>query len=248
MFFFNKKEKKSKNSKLKILSGYNFRFRNIGKESKNTIIKYANHFNFDYEIDIKNNFERPFNWLKIKMIIEHLEKGEHEFLLWIDADAFICRYENILHHVNLKKHIFVNNQFFNSKHKTKISNVNYLTWAPNDGVILVRNTKWSLKFFKNVWDKKNYINHYWTDNAAFMDEVGYKAEISKLSDNKPIKKVLDKFYFLSGLWNSMPNKSFDNPNTDEISNFYFNPIIIHLAGVRRRDRIRFIKKYKKIFL
>ena len=46
----------------------------------------------------------------------------------------------------------------------------------------------------------------------------------------------------------MPNKSFDNPNTDEISNFYFNPIIIHLAGVRRRDRIRFIKKYKKIFL
>ena len=46
----------------------------------------------------------------------------------------------------------------------------------------------------------------------------------------------------------MPNKNFDNPLNNEISNFYFNPIIIHLAGIRRRDRINFIKKYKNIFL
>ena len=248
MFFFNKKEKKSKNSNLKILSGYNFRFRNIGKESRKTIIKYANYFNFDYEIDIKNNFERPFNWLKIQMLIEHLEKGKHEFLLWIDADAFICRYENILHHVDLKKHIFVNNQFFNSKHKTKISNVNYLTWAPNDGVILVRNTKWSLEFFKNVWDKKNYINHHWTDNAAFMDEMGLKTEISKINHNHLTKDVSNKVYFLSGLWNSMPKRNYKNPDNNEISNFYFDPIIIHLAGIRNRDRLKFISQYKHLFI
>ena len=81
-----------------------------------------------------------------------------------------------------------------------------------------------------------------------MDELGYKAEISKISDNSPSKKVLNKFYFLSGLWNSMPKKNFKNPESNEISNFYFNPVIIHLAGIRRRDRIDFIKKHKKIFL
>jgi len=46
----------------------------------------------------------------------------------------------------------------------------------------------------------------------------------------------------------MPNKNFNNPNNNEISNFYFDPIIIHLAGIRRRDRINFIKKHKNLFL
>ena len=73
MFFFKNKNKKSNNSKLKILSGYNYRYRNVGKESEKTIIKYANYFNFDYEIDKRNSFERHFYWLKIKMLIDHLE-------------------------------------------------------------------------------------------------------------------------------------------------------------------------------
>ena len=93
MFFFNKKKEKSSNSRLKILSGYNYRYKDIGKESEKTIIKYANYFNFDYEIDKRNSFERHFYWLKIKMFIDNLEKGTHEFYLWLDADTFICRYE-----------------------------------------------------------------------------------------------------------------------------------------------------------
>ena len=46
----------------------------------------------------------------------------------------------------------------------------------------------------------------------------------------------------------MPKRIFENTENDEISNFYFDPVIIHLAGIRRRDRIKFIKKYKKIFI
>ena len=37
MFFFKNKSKKNNNSKLKILSGYNYRYRKIGKESEKTI-------------------------------------------------------------------------------------------------------------------------------------------------------------------------------------------------------------------
>ena len=106
MFFFSKKSKKITNKKLKILSGYNFRYRNVGKYSENTIIKYAEHFNFDYEIDKTNQFERHFYWLKIKMLIDNLEAGTHEYYLWLDADTFICRYENILEHIDKKKKIF----------------------------------------------------------------------------------------------------------------------------------------------
>ena len=248
MFFFKSRSKNFKNSKLKILSGYNYRYRNIGKESEKTIIKYANHFKFDYEIDKRTSFERHFYWLKIKMLIEHLETKSHEFYLWLDADSFVCRYENILNHVDKTKHIFIHNQFFKSKHKTKYKNVDFLTWGPNVGVILVRNTNWSLNFFKNVWNKKKYLNHYWPDNAAVMDEIGFKAEISNLSNNKPNKSTLNKIQFLSGIWNSMPNKNFNDPKNNEISNYYFNPVIIHLAGIRRRDRVEFIKKYKNLFI
>ena len=72
--------------------------------------------------------------------------------------------------------------------------------------------------------------------------------IIEFKTKDPTKKTLNKFYFLSGLWNSMPNKNFNSPLNNEISNFYFDPIIIHLAGIRRRDRLKFIKKYKKLFI
>ena len=249
MFFsFKKKISKQRNKNLKILSGYNFRYRNIGKKSEESIIKYADYFNFDYEINKSNKFERHFYWLKIKMMIENLEKSTHDFYLWIDADAFFCRYENILNHVDKSKHLFVHNNFFKSAHKTKYKYVNYLTWIPNVGVLLVRNTKWSLNFFKNVWNKKKYLNHYWPDNAAFMDELGIKAEISKLSQNNISKDTLNKTFFLPGTWNSMPGKNFSNPYNNEISNFYFNPIIIHLAGIRKRDRLKFLRDYKNLFI
>ena len=91
--------KKNQNKTLKILSGYNFRYSRIGEKSEKNIIKYANHFNFDYEFEKKNKFERHFYWLKIKMLIDNLEEGTHKYYLWLDADAFFCRYENILNHI-----------------------------------------------------------------------------------------------------------------------------------------------------
>tara|TARA_Y100001935_G_C17201040_1_gene455072 strand:- start:198 stop:944 length:747 start_codon:yes stop_codon:yes gene_type:complete len=248
MLSFFQKNKKKSNSNLKILSGYNFRYRSVGAKSEKSIIKYANYFNFDYEFEKTNRFERHFYWLKIKMLIDNLEKGSHEFYLWLDADTFFCRYENILNHVDKTKHIFVHNNFFKSKHKTKYKFVHYLTWFPNVGVLLVRNTKWSLNFFKNVWNKEKYLKHFWPDNAAFMDEIGLKAEISKLSNNNLSKDVIKKVSFLPGIWNSMPKKNYKNPDNDEVSNFYFDPVIIHLAGIRRKDRLNFIREYKHLFI
>ena len=54
--------------------------------------------------------------------------------------------------------------------------------------------------------------------------------------------------FLSGIWNSMPKKNFKNPQNDEVSNFYFDPVIIHLAGIRKSNRLKFIREYKHLFI
>ena len=53
MLLFFKKNKKNLNKNLKILSGYNFRYRSVGQKSEKNIIKYANYFNFDYEFEKK---------------------------------------------------------------------------------------------------------------------------------------------------------------------------------------------------
>jgi len=41
---------------------------------------------------------------------------------------------------------------------------------------------------------------------------------------------------------------FKNPKNNEVSNFYFDPVIIHLAGIRNRDRLKFIREYKNLFI
>ena len=43
-----------------------------------------------------------------------------------------------------------------------------------------------------------------------MDEIGLKAEISKISDNNVSKDVIQNVSF-SGIWNSMPKRNFKNP-------------------------------------
>ena len=93
-----------------------------------------NDIKFDYEFEKSNKFERHFYWLKIKMLVDNLEKGKHEFYLWLDADTFFCRYENILNHIDKSKHIFVHNNFFKSVHKTKYKFVKTKTkysWCNN---------------------------------------------------------------------------------------------------------------------
>ena len=84
--------------------------------------------------------------------------------------------------------------------------------------------------------------------AESPDEAMVVTEINKLSDNKPSKSILNKFEFLPGTWNSMPKRNYLKPDDTELSNFYFDPIIIHLAGMRRKNRINFIKKYNKLFV
>jgi len=247
-FFKNKNIFKKEGKVLKILSGYNSRYRSIGKKSQLNIIKYAKHYNFDYEFEITNNFERPFFWLKIKMLIDNLKKNDYEYFFWLDADIFFCRYENILDIIDKKKNLFIVNQFFQSKNKSPYKNSKLLTWGPNTGVMLVRNCKWSLNFLEEIWNNKKYINHSWGDNASFLDIIGYKSELTNIHQNKPKKIYLNKIQYLPGQWNSMPKLNFNNDDFHQLSTFYFDPIIIHLAGMRRKNRVKFIKKYNNLFI
>ena len=55
------------------------------------------------------------------MLIDNLQKGSHKYYLWLDADTFFCRYENILNHIDKSKHIHVHNNFLNLRTKLNIN-------------------------------------------------------------------------------------------------------------------------------
>ena len=85
-----------------------------------------------------------------------------------------------------------------------------------------------LEFSKIVMEqKKIFISHYWPDNAAFMDELGYKAEFYKLKDNKPSNNVLKKILFFVRIMEQHAQKGImKTPNIEEnfsifiLANYY----------------------------
>ena len=87
------------------------------------------------------------------------------------------------------------------------------------------------------------LTAHWTEFV-----IGLKAEIGKITDNNLSNDVKNKVSFLSGIWNSMPKNNFKSPENNELSNYYFDPVIIHLAGIRKRDRLKFIREYKNLFI
>ena len=90
-----------------------------------------------------------------------------------------------------------------------------------------------MNFLKKVWHKKEYINHQWWEQAAIMDIMGFKSELNgNLNDNKG-NSYLEKVKFLSNNWNSIPSNL-------ELSMEKQDPIIIHLAGMKLDERIKYL--------
>ncbi len=92
---------------MKIISAYDDRFLKIGKISELSIKKYAKHFKYDYQIyKIKKFKERPPAWFKIKVLMENLKDSNHDYIIWVDSDAFFCRYKNIMDSIDRDKNLF----------------------------------------------------------------------------------------------------------------------------------------------
>lgn len=80
-----------------------------------------------------------------------------------------------------------------------------------------------------------YTNHFWWENAAIMDLLGFRLELTgNLDDNAPEESVLNKVEWLPLVWNCIPY-------LDREETSYFNevldPIIVHYAGIAMKARI-----------
>ena len=238
-----------KKTKLKVISAYDKRFSKIGKISEKNFKKYANKFSFDCEIyKIKNFNERPPAWYKIKILIDNLENKNYDYILWIDSDAFFCRYENILKYIDKKKDLSLVFHNIKSPKKNNDPHIQNISYSPNTGFMIFKNSDWSKRFLKKIWNEKKYINHPNWDNAAIYSILGLNSELGLKKKNKKNKKIFSKINILPTIWNSVPNRSIMSDQKDNPSLFEFNPVVIHLAGIRRKNRIKFIREFRDLFI
>lgn len=73
---------------IKLLTGYNEAFVEIGDICANSLRRYGSNHGLPVSVEsIPIDFPRPASWAKCDLILKHLSASD--FVLWIDADAMI---------------------------------------------------------------------------------------------------------------------------------------------------------------
>ncbi len=224
----------------KIITSHDDNYKQIGNITTKSMLKYADRFNLKFKFLDMPDTGRVQTWNKILQIKDEIQKKEDDYIMWVDADAFFPNdAENILSVIDNKYEIYLSSHYCSVFKGSNYKNTILTTNRINCGVMIFKVNDFCLKFLENVWNKKEYINHFWYEQAAIMDLVGLKADITgNLKDNKGNDFYLNKIKFLSKEWNSIP--SFGAISSESI-----RPSIIHLAGIDNNDRLKLLNDYIK---
>ena len=201
---------------------------------------YAKKYNLRFEFLEMPVTNRVPTWNKIISIKEQILKKENDYIMWVDADVFFPKdAENILSTIEDNFEIYLTSHYSSVFKGSNFKNTILTTKRINCGVMIYKVSDFCVKFLNDVWNKKEYLDHFWYEQAAIMDLIGLKADITgNLEDNKGDDTYLNKIKFLPKEWNTIPSFS-------EISSESLRPSIIHLAGMEDKDRIDILNDYIK---
>ena len=193
------------------------------KHSIKNLLTYANKYNYGVIIynNVFNNNVSPC-WNKIAAILENLSK--HKYLVWFDADAIISNF-------NIKIESLID----------KMSSIDlYLCFdislekeCINSGVMIIKNTEWSLNLFTRVW-YSHFVHGHNDQNVIFYEIVKdlYPNSEPNLKYSNFCNKILHpKVKFLS-----------ENTFNTNILNYNSGDFIIHLMGESLRVRINIMRQ------
>lgn len=195
-------------------------FAEMGEISATTLGWYASRYGFDIHIERNLKCDRPAAWTKV-ILLQSLLDQDYDFILWVDADALFVRFTH-----DIRNEIVNGKDLFLVCHKIR-KPIQPGAWlgldVPNTGVMLLRNGDWSRWFLNALWDRVEYVNHQFWENAAALEVMGYHFVVDGSKRNDPVKSVLDHIGWLDPAWNSVPG-------------IYESriPIIHHYAGCSQR--------------
>ena len=117
---------------------------------------------------------RPHAWSKMKLMEKHIERAEHDWLLWFDCDTFFMNFNVTLDHV----------LYSFASRKVSVQSAEYALDPSvhmiiqedhamlNTGVFFIRTSSWALDLVRRVYGDSSspWVNHPWWENAAFSHE------------------------------------------------------------------------------
>lgn len=131
--------------------------------------EYQAHHRNRYEL--KDNFTSYFDdvardgfvpaWAKVKILLDELDRDDHDWIFWIDTDALITNMDIALE------------RFVDDRYSLIITeDLNDL----NAGVFMLKVDKWSRKFMQDIWSKANRVQNEQDYMISLLKEPEYKAE------------------------------------------------------------------------
>jgi len=197
-----------------IATSFDNGFRGIGEYAVLTMQLYGVLHKISLRFDDNPILDRPTSWHRIVFIPKLFAEG-FDFVIWMDADAIITRFD-----VDVRSLIKPDKDLYIVQHE----NIGEDGPVPNAGFMVFRNSSWSKKLLEEIWEKREYIDHKWWENAALIDILGYKHLVGGVRDFN--HEMLAKVEFIKSEWNYVPMRE-----------VVAKPIITHFAGYSRDQRL-----------
>ena len=197
-----------------LLTAFNHAYEPIASVTIPRMQALADRHDYNLQVIKRDDCERRGGWLKIGPIRDALEEA-FDYVLWLDIDTVVLRRE-----LDVRASIQEGAELHMAWHGPDTSRIDGGGFEPhyNSGVMLIRCSDWSKRFFSNVWEV-GQLNHVWTDQAAILHNLGYD-EILSLGPNNPDEPNRGQVARLDCMWNSILGVAMSD-----------DPVIHHYAGI-----------------
>lgn len=177
--------------------------------SAHTFADYARRWGWDLVLSTENlASDRPASWAKVLLIRQLLQA--HDWVLWLDADTIIVDASLDIGSLSIPgKDLYVAEASMSKGRQ-----------PANAGVLLIRSTDWSRRFFERVWQAEEHIHGKTWEQGAILQLLGYHKMVRPSVSNPD----LDHVEIIDKAWNSTPA----DPS--------MTPRIMHFAGVSNRTK------------
>jgi len=204
---------------------------------------------FDYDIIVGNEYidrNRPAAWSKLLAMIHTLQKGAHDYVLYIDMDIVIMN-------MSISIDEYIDYAMSVNEHTDLIMTNDWN--GPNTGVWIARNTDWTIWFLQEAWNQDHLVQKRSKDGIPHPFEYEQRAFHFLLNTMKWSSRNLPVYRGNSSdlakhitllpqcAFNSYSLHPLDFRGNRDESQYVDGDFLIHFAGKKGQIKINLMTHY-----